>query len=141
MTMQTMLSIKSVRSADKSEWDEIWQKCDYSTYYHSREWAEVLSVFTKNQLIPQPKIVVFSDGKKALIPLLLEKKMWGLIKNYFSSWDGDYGGPISVDGLGDDHIALIMNYLTKDLVKRLGDLKINLPFEIIFSDKKLRCFS
>ncbi len=40
----------------------------YSTYFHSSEWAEIWSKYTKRKMGLAPFLVLFSDGKKALLP-------------------------------------------------------------------------
>ena len=71
---QTGVSIVSVRPASISEWDMIWHECEYSTYFHSREWAEIWSKYTKRKMFLTPFLVSFSDGKKALLPFSCLKK-------------------------------------------------------------------
>lgn len=117
------ISIKNIRSATSAEWDYIWQKCDYSTYFHSREWAEIWNVYTKGKMRPDPKLVIFSDKKKALLPLSYQKSLKGLIKNYISSPAGTFGGWISADDIDVEHATLLTRFLTKkigNLVWRLN---------------------
>ena len=62
------ISIKSVRSATINEWDIIWRDCNYSTFFHSVEWAEIWSKYMRGKMTLAPSLVLFSDGKKALLP-------------------------------------------------------------------------
>lgn len=117
------VSIISIRSAKQDEWDQIWQGCDYSTYFHSREWAEIWKIYTKGLMCPDPKLVLFSDGKKVLLPLSSQKGYMGLIKTYLSSPAGTFGGWISTDELSIKHAILLSEYLTKkvgNLIWRLN---------------------
>src|SRR4030042_4726078 len=126
ITPEPKVIILNIQPANVNEWDEMWQKCDYSTYYHSRQWAEIVNAYTRGEITPEPKIIIFSDGKRVLIPLLSQKKYLGLIKDYYSSYDGTYGGQISDDQLTPEHTSLIKNYLTKEL----GDLRWRInPFD------------
>jgi hypothetical protein len=103
------LKITDIRSAGPAEWDAIWEGCPYSTYFHSREWAEIWNIYTKGVICPDSKVIEFSDGKKALLPLSLNKS-----ENCFlSSPAGTYGGWISTDSLGTEHAALLAKYLTE----------------------------
>lgn len=125
------VSIKNIRSAKNGEWDHIWRGCDYATYFHSREWAEIWNTYTKGKMCPDPKLVIFTDGKKALLPLSYQNNLKGLIKNYISSPAGTFGGWISVDGIDTNHAIL----LTKFLNEKLSSLvwRIN-PYDGLISE-------
>lgn len=117
------MSIERVRLADSAEWDEIWKNCDYSTFFHSREWAEICSEYSNGSLRPKPMLVVFSDKKKALLPFSCARKLKGLVTNIVSSPMGTYGGWISTDDLSVPHAVLLCEYLTvklKNLQLRLN---------------------
>ncbi len=62
-------SIIEVRAATNKEWDELWRESANSTYFHSREWAEIWSSYTNGRVQPTPRLVLFSDGAEALLPL------------------------------------------------------------------------
>ncbi len=112
------ISITSITPATPAEWDLIWTDCNYSTYFHSREWAEIWSVYTNGRICPNPIVIKFSDGKKALLPLSIQKRFKGLIRNYISSPAGTFGGWVSADDLSVEHAAL----LTKYLLNKTGNL-------------------
>lgn len=124
------ISIKNIRSATPTEWDYIWQQCDYSTYFHSGEWAEIWNIYTKGKMRPDPKLVIFTDGKKALLPLSYQRSLKGLAKNYISSPAGTFGGWISADDISVGHAVLMSKFLTK----KLGNLvwRINPYDELVF---------
>jgi hypothetical protein len=109
------LSIKSIRKANSDEWDKIWQKCNYSTYFHSREWAEIWQTFKKGKIMPKPKIITFSDGKTALLPLSYQTEYKGLINLYASSLEETFGGWISTDELTVEHAKLLAKFITQKL--------------------------
>lgn len=126
------ISIKKIHSATLAEWDNIWQNCDYSTYFHSREWAELWNVYSRNNIRPDPKLVTFADGKKALLPLSYRRSFKGFLKNYVSSPAGTFGGWISQDQLNETHADLLAKYMTK----KLGNLvwRINPYDNIVVKD-------
>lgn len=105
------ISLKSVRPASSSEWDTIWEKCSYATYFHSREWAEIWKAYSKESISPDPKFLEFSDGKKALLPLSKRRKYKGLMNSYLSSPAGTFGGWISVDSLTAEHAKLLTEFM------------------------------
>jgi hypothetical protein len=112
---KTTLSIAKVCSASSDLWDKLWKECDYATYFHSREWAEIWSSYTLGKLFVVPKLVIFSDGKEAILPLCGKKQYQGLVDIYFSSVEGCFGGWISTDNLGIKHAVLMSEFLTKKL--------------------------
>jgi hypothetical protein len=105
------IRINKVRSAHFEEWDFIWNACKYATYFHSREWAEIWCSYTNGKMRPAPKIVIFSDGKMALLPLSCLSSYGGFIKEYISSPAGSFGGWISSDHLQQPHADLLGAYL------------------------------
>ena len=105
------ISITNIRPATADEWDATWQQCNYATYFHSREWAEIWNAYTKGKTSPEPKLVVFSDGKKAIFPLSLQRKFRGLVKTYYLSPAGTLGGWISSNRLNQEHSSLLIDYL------------------------------
>lgn len=109
------ISIKKVYLANSDEWDAIWQGCDYSTYFHSREWAEIWKVYSQGKIRPEPKLVLFSDGKKALLPISAQKIYKGMLKQYVSSPASTFGGWISLDKLSVEHADLLVDFLTEKI--------------------------
>ena len=88
------ISITDVRPATANEWDLNWEECDYATYFHSREWAEIWNVYTKSNICTEPTLVLFSDGKNSLLPLSSQKVFKGLMKNYLSAITETFRGLI-----------------------------------------------
>jgi hypothetical protein len=109
------VAIDRIRPAQPEEWDAIWRQCNYATYFHSREWAEIWSRYKQGDLRPNPLLVLFSDGKEALLPLSCAMWSGGSGKSFVSSADGTYGGWIAVDPIGREHAILMMEFLTTEL--------------------------
>jgi hypothetical protein len=113
------VSIASVSPASFSEWDMIWNECSYSTYFHSREWAEIWSKYTRGKMSLTPFLILFSDGKKALLPFSclqregLSPILVGTRRLYVSSPECTYGGWLSADNLDGDHAILLLNLIKK----------------------------
>lgn len=129
------ISIKTIRMAKPDEWDRIWWECPYSTYFHSKEWAEIWRVYTDGRMYPDPKIVEFSDGNSALLPFILQKSYRGLVKKHISSPAGTFGGWISTDNLDDTHAKLLAGYL----INELGNLSWRLnPYDRLAQKTKLK---
>ncbi|MDZ7334431.1 MAG: GNAT family N-acetyltransferase [candidate division KSB1 bacterium] len=117
------LYLKSSTVPDAAEWDHIWENCDYATYFHSREWAEVWQRYSHRKLNPAPRLITFSDGKKALLPFSCHNKLKGLIHQFISSPAGTFGGWISIDNLSENHFSILFKYITdnyKNIVWRIN---------------------
>ncbi len=113
----------TIRQATASEWDLIWRECPSSTYFHSREWAEIWATATDN-IIPSPFLISFSDGKQALLPFSQTNRagiiplLTGTNRLYISSPECTYGGWISRDMLDSDHVSII----SEIVIKRFANL-------------------
>lgn len=116
------VSIADVRPASEAEWDGLWHACEYATFFHSRTWAEVWSAYSDGRLRPEPVMVHFSDGRRALLPLSCRRSLHGLVKRYVSSPARTYGGWISTDDLDARHARLLLGTMKgfKDLVWRVN---------------------
>jgi len=108
------IHIDQIRAAQPEEWDVIWRQCSYATYFHSREWAEIWIHYSQEWMRPNPLLVMFSDGKEALLPLSCELS-YGSVKSFWSSPEGTYGGWIAMDPLGREHAILMKEFLTREL--------------------------
>jgi hypothetical protein len=114
-----MMTIEAVRNATDAEWADVWCDCDYATYFHSPEWAKLWERYSARRTRPAPKLVQFSDGLRALIPLSYESRFGGLLSRYVSSHEGTFGGWLSRDPLTLEHAALLLDWLTKRQGKNL----------------------
>lgn len=106
-----MLRIKAERPAQNEEWDGIWSSCNYATYFHSREWAEIWRDYSGGVIVPSAVALELSDGALVLIPFSVQLICRGLQKSYESSPAGTFGGWISSDDLRLEHARLVAGYL------------------------------
>jgi len=116
------LSIVQTRPAAPEEWDKIWGNCDYATYFHSRQWAEIWQTYTQGFYQPVPELITFSDNKQAVLPFSLQKRK-KFVKTYFLTADGQFGNWISLDPLDKNHVSLLTDHIHRkchNLVWRLN---------------------
>lgn len=121
------VTLSAIRPASDAEWDRMWSECEYATFFQSRAWAGVWRNYTGGTIRPSPRLVTFSDGKVALLPLAYRRRLFGLARAYIFSQAETYGGWISRDGLDHEHAEAMVRYLTG-----LGSLvwKLN-PFDAL----------
>jgi hypothetical protein len=109
------ISITSIRKASSEEWDSIWHRCEYATYFHSREWAETWNVYSHGKIQAHPLLVTFSDSKRVLLPLSKQERLKGIVSICLSSPAGTFGGWISSDEIEVPHAELLGAYLTNEV--------------------------
>ena len=107
-----MCEVRSVRPAQNWEWDAIWRECPYSTYFHSRPWAELWRDYNRDAMRPAARLLEFSDGCKALLPFSLQSAGLGIVRVAVSSPEGTTGGWLSRDDLGPQHTQLLTRFMT-----------------------------
>jgi hypothetical protein len=114
------LKIASIHPASNAEWDTIWTDCYYSTFFHSREWAEIWDSYTHGALTPSPRKVAFSDGAEVILPFVRQRIAKGVFYQYQSSPGGTFGGWISTATLTPSHCELLVDQFSKycDLIIR-----------------------
>jgi hypothetical protein len=128
------IRISLIVEANGIEWDSIWQACDYSTYFHSLEWATIWDKYTDGRIHPEPLLITFSDGLRALLPFSSQKILKGFAKQIITSPADTYGGWISRDELTVEHGQLLADYMCKKFSSLLWRFN---PYDEIVS--KLNC--
>jgi hypothetical protein len=123
-----VLYVASTDQASTTEWDSAWSGCPYATFYHSRKWFDLWCDYN-GELTPEPVVIKFSDGKKAIIPLARKTAYKGIVSTLISSPAGTYGGWISSDVLEVHHACLLVDYLLsrKSIRWRINPVDINSP--------------
>jgi CelD/BcsL family acetyltransferase involved in cellulose biosynthesis len=101
------VAVARTAPATDAQWDEIWHACDYATWFHSRGWAEAWQRYSHGGMRPSPRLVRFSDGCRALLPLSVQASHLGLLRLHLSSPAGTFGGWISADALSAAHATLL----------------------------------
>lgn len=131
------LSINEERLATPDEWDHIWRNCDYATYFHSREWAEIWQRYTQGKIKPEAKLIIFSDAQSVLLTLSSRRILKGVIKQYVLSPAGTFGGWLSCEELSESHSRLLYKHIMthyKSLIWRLN------PYNVFETNLKIKDF-
>lgn len=128
------IEIRNTRPATTEEWDRVWAACNYATYFHSREWAEIWETYTDGFNRPSPEMVTFSDATQALLPFTIQKRK-KVATTYFLTAEGQFGNWISAAPLADEHVSLLVHHLNgkcKNLVWRWN------PYDPVSTDIDLK---
>lgn len=132
------LTIVDTWTPSSEEWDNMWQNCPYSTYFHSREWAEIWAVYTGGKINPDPLGITISDGTKVILPFSRERIFKGLAKRYISSPAGTFGGWLSDRPLNVFQQTLLIKFVVnhyENLVWRFN------PYEKILCKPGFGCIT
>lgn len=118
------LSIEHVSDASNDQWQGAWSACEHATFFQSLQWAEVWERYSRGTIRPAAKLVKFSDGRQAVLPLCFESKLRGLLSRYVCSPEATYGGWLAAQPLTTAHAVLLTEWLLKadgkNLVWRLN---------------------
>lgn len=108
------LALIDARIATSAEWDCIYSACDYATFFHSRQWADAWFRSSKGAIEPVPRILTFSDGATALLPLCRRRLRRNLpVSQYLSSPAGTYGGWVSASELTTAHCERLVEHMRR----------------------------
>lgn len=105
------LSVVKTWVPSAGEWDDAWRNCPYSTYFHSREWAEIWADYSQGKITPDPLKIALSDGTQIVLPFSKEKILKGLAKRDISSPAGTFGGWLANASLDEPRQKLLMQLI------------------------------
>ena len=103
--------LENSRLATSLEWDQAWLASAAATFSMSRDWADLWVSLSDGSLAPMATLLSFSDGGKAVLPLVQFRQYKGLLRGYEMCAAGGYGSPLSIKPLTDEHHLLILEYL------------------------------
>lgn len=106
-------SITHIWTPSADEWDDAWSSCPYSTFFHSREWAEIWAEYRNRKTVPDPLGLVLSDGTRILLPFSKEKMYMGFLHRHLSSPAGTFGGWLADIPLTEPQQAVLMQFVAK----------------------------
>lgn len=132
------LSVVKTWVPSAGEWDDAWRNCPYSTYFHSREWAEIWADYNQGKITPDPLKIALSDGTQIVLPFSKEKILKGLAKRHISSPAGTFGGWLANASLDEPQQKLLMQLIAKrypDFIWRFN------PYEKILHPGGLGCLT
>ncbi len=114
---------------DFDEWQQVADQCRTATFFQTPLWYKVFSATYPAMKIATKKIL-FDDGSVAVFPLMRQKIMKGLGKQYLSSPAGCYGGWISRHPLTADQVSALLDWTAKhfkNIVWRINPLEEKQP--------------
>ena len=97
-------TVSAVRPATMSEWRLVADADEDATFFHGPGWAELWEAYTEGAARPDPKLVEFADGRSAILGITkVPTRIPGVMRDTLSP-EGNCGGWVSADVLGDGHI-------------------------------------
>ncbi len=118
------LNLEVVNKPTIEFWEEVAMNCDYSTFFHTHIWTQILTN-TYPKLFNASKGFILRDGTKVILPLIGWKRMGGLFRSYQSMFPAVYGGIIAERILDKKEIMDIYRYVFS--IKTLKILVIGNP--------------
>jgi hypothetical protein len=98
-------------AASPEQWKRIAASCDYATFFHTPQWADIFYRYTAKRLRPVPRKITFIDNTCAVIPLCRKEYFLDDFHLYESSPAGTFGGWISSGGLEMPHTRALVDYM------------------------------
>lgn len=114
------ISIAEVRTCDHAYWESVWRTCDYASYFHSPQWAEIWHRFKGPQVVAAAQRLTFADGKQAVVPFAANARGKGLLNTLTTSMEGTFGGWIASDALELGHALALTDYLLAGTGKNIS---------------------
>lgn len=124
--------MKVFDEVDVGEWQEIADKCEYATFFHTPAWSRIFAE-TYSEMEIATKKFVFDDGERIILPLIRTKAIKGSFNLYVSNVAGVYGGWVTDANLSNQQI--------KEIIKWINNHLKNLTWRINPFDKKLHDFN
>ena len=99
-----------IENPEVNLWQEIADKCDYATFFHTPAWAKILeSTYPDYQIAT--KGFILGDGVRVILPLMELKKFRKMARAYFSMLSNIYGGIVADGEVDDKRISKIYEHL------------------------------
>lgn len=121
---QSMTKLKMrISPATNDQWDRVWESCEYATYFHSRQWADLWREYTRGEMTPEPQLVEFPSGKQAILPATYKSRIRGLVRECHLSPGSSYGGWLASEQLDEAEAKQLADHITStqsNLIWRLN---------------------
>jgi len=103
--------MKVIEKINSTFWKDVARNCSYATFFHTRNWAELMS--KTFSYIDITKGFIFDDGTRAVFPFMKKKSplLKGFLYDYISGPSYVYGGPISDGELNKQKLDEIIEYI------------------------------
>ncbi|MBS1533083.1 MAG: GNAT family N-acetyltransferase [Bacteroidetes bacterium] len=115
-------------------WKEIYDNCDYATYFQSVEFSMAMKQAQPAMRI-NSRLIEFNDQKKAILLLHQERSLKGLLRFNNSLMFSGYGGWISGDVLTEAHTDLLLDYIRRlNIYLRTNPFDRSNPYQKLKTD-------
>jgi hypothetical protein len=111
MTSGVPVRITAHRKALSQEWEEAARACSFATFFQTPLWASAFSTSRKGRMLPDARMIEFSDHTRVVLPLTVSRALGGALKVCWSMPAGTYGGWLSADPLTAAHGGALLDFL------------------------------
>lgn len=98
------------RTVDRDQWQAVADSCEYATFFHT-PWWPMPFLAADSSMRDRTLTFRFEDGAVAIFPMVERRTIRGLNRVLLSSVAGCYGGWISADPLGPDHVRAMTDWI------------------------------
>ena len=102
--------ISAIRKATDKDWDNIWNGSPYACFSHRWQW---FGLWEKHHNYKTETLLVNTNRGDFVLPLAYRPKFKGLLKHYYSSPHGTYGGLIGNNQLTTDETQNLYSNVQK----------------------------
>jgi hypothetical protein len=110
--------MKVFNNVNFDEWQEIANRCEYSTFFHTPNWSKIFTETYPDMKIATKKFVL-DDKTRVILPLVSRTRV-GLLNSYFSNIAGVYGGIISERIITKKEISEIFTFLVSRKIMHIS---------------------
>lgn len=104
--------IKSIEPATREDWMSFCNSCADATFFHTPLWAGLFERSYPNRFMSHARIVHFTDGSSACLPMVAKRHMHGLVRIVCSMPADTYGGWLSLQPLSPDNEGALLKHLS-----------------------------
>ena len=102
--------IVSADAAPVELWRHLWENSTQATFSESPWWAQIWSEYSGGAMAPEPALITFDDGSRAVLPLTRQTHH-RVLTRYLLAPAGTYGGWLSDDLLDERRARLLAEWL------------------------------
>lgn len=105
-----MRRVLRARQATLEEWDSAWAECPWASYFQSTAWARVWERWRRERYRARALSLQLDDGVSVVLPMVIERRIGGLLNVARLSVGDTYGGWLCGRELSRTHADAIISW-------------------------------